>query len=304
VDWERAYRRLEEAKYNGRIVNNRDTIKKIQRLNEWHREMFMEYFNDFLEENNNLSTFKSFRKPILDFLLKDKINIKKFSDITQIDIDDFLENILGKVTENTFNHNKYALKNYLDFHSKHLNFTPEYIGFNRAEINSRNKMETISSKELEDIRFIIKNEPYLEFMFELAYENGIRFEDSREYNMKNYDEEKGQFISITGQPIEISQKLRNIIDKIKNSDEFRNPYYKQGFSIRTLKEVLLNKKFKRKIKSRDVNEAYKHKTSFKCPECGASYEATADNWVIKQYHEGGQLWIVCKERCGGNNADL
>lgn len=304
MDWEKAYDRLRQAKLKGRIVNSEDSIKKIKTLSEWHRKMFIEYFEATSTGKLSLSSFKSFRYPILGFLLQDNINNKFFNELTQDDIDDFLISKGENVELTTLNNNKNALKNYLDFYAKNLTFSPKYLDIRRDEINLKNKVSPLSSEKLEDIRNIIKDEPYLRFIFELAYENGVRFEDSKEYCKKNYDEKAGVFTSTTGELIKISDKLKCIIDDIKYTDEFKNPYYKQGFSKEKLYAVLKKAGFGRQIKSSDVNVTFKKNTSFKCPECGGYYEATADNWVIKQYHQDGQMWIVCKEKCGVKIEDL
>lgn len=71
-----------------------------------------------------------------------------------------------------------------------------------------------------------------------------------------------------------------------------------------LKELLKESGFPRKIKSSDVNITLKTNTSFKCPECGMEYESTAKNWVIRQYNDNGEMWIVCKKKCGENYASI
>ena len=286
---------------NGRRINSDDIIRKINNLNEWHRKMLMEYYDSFIEEQK-ISTFRTHRHPILEFLLQKNINSKFASEITQEDVDDFLMGKMGndkKIEMTTLENNQNALKSYFVFHEKHLSFKPVYMEIKTEEKSLKNKVFPLTCEELENIRHIIKNQPpYIRYIFELAYENGIRFENSREYNMKNYDEEKRVFISAVGQEIVLSEKLQQIIKSIKNTEEFKDPFYKQGFSKYVLYEILKNNGFARKIKSSDVNETLKRNTSFKCPGCGNIYEATAENWIIKQYHEDGQLWIVCKTKCG------
>lgn len=307
MDWEKANQRLRFLMANGKRINSEDIIKRINKLNEWHRKMFIEYYDSFLKEQK-ISTFRTHRHPILEFLLQEKINAKFLSEITQNDLDDFLMNKMDndkKIEMTTVDNNQSALKSYFAFHEKHLRFTPVYIEIKSEEKNLKNKVMPLTCEELENIRNIIKNEPpYIQFIFEFAYENGIRLENSRDYNMKNYDEENSRFISAAGEHIEISDRLKGIVERIKDTEEFRNPYYKQGFSKLVLYEILKKNGFERKIKSSDVNETLKRSTTLKCPGCGNVYEATAENWIIKQYHEGGQLWIVCKEKCGERLEDI
>lgn len=305
MDWEKAYESLRMILPNGRRINSDEIINRVKKLSEWHREMFVEYYNCFLVENK-ISSFKTHRHPILQFLLQEQINKKQFYKITQEDIDDFLMSKMDsnkKIEMTTVDNNQSALKSYFTFHVKGLGFTPQYIDIKSDEKNLKNKVVPLTCGEIEDIRNIIKNEPYLQFIFELAYENGIRFENSREYNKKNYNDKSGTFTS-AGKTIMLSDNLKRIVDMIKDSEEFTNPRYKQGFSKAVLYEKLKEKKFNRPIKSSDVNEAFEKTTSFRCPGCGNVYEAIADNWIVRQYHDDGHMWIVCKEKCGVQNEDL
>lgn len=300
MNWEKAYERLREARIDDQIVNSELTIKKIKNLNEWHRVLFMEYFDSTYKGIITMGTFKTFRAGILVFLLQDKINTKQFSDITQIDIDDYISSKLDTMKENGVKHTINSLKSYFAFHQKYLTFTPVYIELDRTPSDIDNAILPLSCKEIELIREVIRNKPMLEFIFELAYESGIRFEDSKKFCKSRYNEENGTFNISKNEKIEVSDKIKKIIDKIKDREEFVDPRYKQGFTLDKLKELLDNKGFNRTIKSSDVNKAFEKKTSFECPECGKRYEATAENWVIKQYYENGDMWIVCKKRCGGN----
>lgn len=95
MDWEKVYERLRQAKLNGRVVNSEESMETIKKLSEWHRKLFIEYFDfalDVSTEGISLSSFKSFRYPILEFLAQEKINRKLLTEITQDDIDDFLLN--------------------------------------------------------------------------------------------------------------------------------------------------------------------------------------------------------------------
>ncbi len=306
LEWEKAYDSLRMLLPNGKRINSEEIINRVKRLNEWHREMFMDYYNHFLIENK-ISSFKTHRHPILQFLLQESINKKRFGQITQQDIDDFLMNKMDsnkKIQMTTVDNNQSAIKSYFTHYANELSFVPIYMDIKNEEKNLMNKVSPLKCGEIEDIRNIIKDEPYLQFIVEFAYENRIRFENSREYNKKNYNEKTGTFTSTTGKDIILSEKLKQIVERIKNTEEFTNPRYKQGFSKKVLYEKLKEKGFNRPIKSSDINETFDRSTSFKCPGCGNVYEAIAENWIIKQYHENGQLWIVCKEKCGVQHANL
>lgn len=307
MDWEKEYERLRQAKTDEQgLLFDEKTIKKVKLLTEWHRKMFMEYFDGaFLGKINlKIGSFVSYRTPILNFLLFENINDKYLSELTQEDIDNFIVIKGQKVKTATLSVNIYAIKNYLEFHAKHLKFTPEYIVFKKDEYNLENIINPLSCKELEQIREIIKDRPFLRFIFELAYENGVRFENSRKYCKKNYNEKEGSFSMQKGKKVFVSKKLRNIISKVQDMEEFDNQLYKQGISLDALKELLVEKGFDRKIKSSDVNNTIKKKTSFICPECGSEYEAIAGNWVIKQYNETSEQWIVCRKKCGEGYASI
>lgn len=301
MDWDKAYENLKNVMYEGKRLNSNGFIKKIKGLNEWHREMYINYFDSFIQDDK-LSAIHTYKYPIQNFLLQDNINIKQFSDISQIDIDNFLEQYLNKKI-NYYNTIQYAIKNYFEFYAEYMNFTPEYIKF-PVEDDATNKKLPLTCEELEDIRNIIGQSYFLQFIFELAYENGIRFEQSRYYSKKTYDDINGRFIKPDGEYIVLSKKLQTIVEKIKDTDEFNDPYYKQGFSKSKLYRLLQDNGFNRAIKSKDVNTAFEENTSFKCPGCGGRYEATASNWIIKQYYDDGELWIVCKEKCGKKNENI
>ena len=51
------------------------------------------------------------------------------------------------------------------------------------------------------------------------------------------------------------------------------------------------------IKPKDIFKETRDKLSFRCPQCGKTYEAIVDNWCVVQYTENGKLWIVCRD-CG------
>ncbi len=302
MDWSEAYRRLRESKINGAFVNNESTINTIQKLNEWHREMFINYFYSFLEKGN-LKSFKSHRYAILFFLSKPSINGKPFSMITQIDLDDLLTELMSDIGSK-FQNNQNAIKNYFTFYKAQLSFAPKFITISKNEKTLINPVIPITCKELEEIRKIIKEEPYLQFIFELAYENHIRFEDSKKYSEKAYDRTNFRFKTNNNKYITLSDKLINLVKQIENTDEFKNTRYKHGFSKEVLFAKLDENGFKRALKSSDVNEALEKSNSFRCPECGHIFEAIADNWIVKRYNEDGNLWIVCKEYCGGNDGDI
>lgn len=300
MDWDKVYDRLRSAMYDGKNINSEDFIKRINKLNEWHRKMLVEYFDHFPEDK--LNTFHTYKYHILRLL--EHINKINFPELLQSDINNYMESQKNK-KPSYVNNIQYAIKNYFDFYADRLSFTPEYI-FKDDDSALINKKLPLTCKELENIRSIISrgNMDYLQYIFELAYENGIRFEESRYYSEINYDHINGRFKSPNGEYIVLSKRLKEIIEKIKDTEEFKNPYYKQGFSKSKLYDALKNNGFGRAIKSSDVTTSFKEKTSFKCPSCGGIYESTAVNWVIKQYYDNGELWIVCKENCGAKNENI
>lgn len=296
MNWEKTYAELSNLVHNGKKLNSKGFINKIKLLNEWHRVMYVDYFNSFISEDK-LTTINTYKYHILNFLLNPNVNSKPFYYISQLDIDNFLETVLNNKT-NYFKTVQYSLISYIDFYSNQLSFTPKFLSFMPGENNPTNKKLPLTCSEVEEIRNIIKNEQYLRFIFEFAYENKVRFENSRLYSKSNYDDENGRFIQPNGEFIMLSDKLRSIIEKIKDSDEFISPRYKQGFSKSKLYQALQNNNFHRPIKSIDVNATFEESTSFKCPECGNIYEAIASNWIVKQFYEDGEFWIVCREKCG------
>ena len=130
----------------------------------------------------------------------------------------------------------------------------------------------------------------------------IRFEDLKKYNKSTFLQDENSFISPSKKKIHLSKKLQLTVNEIIETDEFANPIYRHGYSIEKFRELLTENNIARhNIESRDINESYNKNLSFKCPECGKYYEATAENWIIKQYHQDGNMWIVCKEVCGKND---
>lgn len=218
MDWENVYERFRQANINGHKLFSEQTIKDVKKLREWHRQMFLEYF-DVIESGTQLdltlNSFRSYRSPILKFLLRESINSKFLPQLTQDDIDNFIVEEGQKVEPTTLNVKIYGVKSYLDFHSKHLSFTPEYINFNKDEYELKNTVKALTSKELEHLRRIIKDQPFLQFIFELAYENKVRFEDSRKYCKENYNETEGVFSFKNGKSVFVSDKLREIILRLR-----------------------------------------------------------------------------------------
>lgn len=131
----------------------------------------------------------------------------------------------------------------------------------------------------------------------MFYNTKFNKEDLKKITYSNFDIIDRSF-NFNGKKEYVPSKLADIIEKLKN-DPILTRNYDVDYIIEQMKEEL--KKYGvMNFKPKDLIETRKA-VYWKCPQCGSEYEAIIDNWCAKQYTENGNLWIVCRKKCGKND---
>lgn len=301
---EEIYKKWSSLNIKGKPMLGIPTIVKFNEINDYYFGLYVEYHNYFFRENSDkkISSYKTYRSKIVDFILKLSILNKRMYEITQDDIEDYF-NIYIYENKNTFNSRVSYIKDFMIFHndkySAELKF--DHLLNNQQEIleDEENAPVILSSEEIEAYREKYSNEPIKLFLFEIIYYSGISPDDLRLLKYNLFHKEVGAFILKNNIKVEVPKNLYSLIEKLKD-DEFFNSNKNYTELINQIKRELRQSNILENFKPSDIKYTVKERAFFKCPECGKKLEGIVDNWCAKQYYKEGNYWIVCKE-CGEIN---
>lgn len=302
MDWEELYRKWTSEKIDGQQIFDKKLIPKINDINEYNRELYVEYHNYFLSDGS-LSSYKNYRSKIFNFLTDNHIKRKKLYEITQEDLENyFLEHIyIDKAT--TFNSRVNYISDFFKFHKDKLRIELVFnkLLSNKAEIekDKNNVSVPLTSEQIEFYRQRYYIQPIKLFLFEMVYYTGISLKDFRALNYGLFNKEQGEFILKNNKRIKVPLHLIPIVERLKN-EWFFNANKDYAELINEIKKELREDGIVENFKYSDIIKTAEETAFIKCPECGEKFEAIANNWCVKQYYASGQHWIVCR-KCGDIN---
>lgn len=308
MDFEEQYQILLTEKFEGKIVTGKPTITKMKLINPLNREILINFHHHYMglikTHQEKLSNYKNYRSKIIGFLLDKEINQKSIIEIEQSDIERYFSNRIDEDNKpDTYNSRMPFVQKYFDFcedqlvHSINFNSIKRY-SLTEIEEQRENYAIPLSLKDIDAIRKVFKEQPLELFVFEMLYHTNANIEDLRQCNIKNFDLDSHSF-TLRSKIIIVPESLLPIIDMVKDDSEYFNSDRDYNELIRVMKSKLAIKGLRHQsFKPIDIRKTREEVSFLKCPECPNSYEAVAENWVIKQYSKEGEKWIVCKN-CGG-----
>ncbi len=297
--WIDVYKKLEKEVFNNKRVSNSGTIENIKEINETNRLFFIKYHDLMMSnvtDDNELQSYKVRRSKIIDFLIKTD---EELPNIDQNKFNEYINYYYEKEKKtNTKNRINY-ITDFLNRYNK--NEIIDEFEINKADIsdNMDNSSMPLNSKEIEDLRHhCLSNEKYFElFIFEMLYENKIKYEELKKCSINNYSLEKKSF-NIEKKSIFVSDRISKIVEKLVKNKYVNDFDLLGNRTIIKMKEDLIRNGIRKEsFKRKDIIDSHR-KTFMRCPECGDKYEGTIGYWVVKQYYDGGDMWIVCK-KCAG-----
>ena len=302
---------LDKQTLGNKIVLNKEIISKITNLIPPYKETFLDmHEKEFMKIEvifkknedkglKSLQSYKTKRSKILDFLnyLSDK---KINNNLLSKDIlEDYFLEYLGEEAPDTFESRTSFINSFM--HEYPGIFSPKLDVADLRTLTKEIEYEKKPAQPLEllqidNIRQYYSNNKYNLFIFDMFYKYKATFQDLKKCTYKSYNEEIN-ILRIGTKIIKIDNETRDKIIKLKENKHFnsgKSVYY----ILKEMEEELQNEGIiKTSFRRKDIIETRKKVTFLKCPECGDEFEATSDNWVIKQHYPEGKMWIVCKQNC-------
>lgn len=284
-------------KFEGRAFCSNQTIKKCDMVLDINFEYYVEYQNYLFEKETNITSIRQRRSKILDFLSSYIMKDCSLNSVTQEQIESYFFNVLGTDSDSTYMARVNYVKGFFDYLSERLPNKIEWNGLrlSRDELNTSNEFvkKAMTAKQISFCRNRYKNDLRKLYIFEMLY-----YTDFSKEEIKNLKFDDVDFIDYTinlGKKVNIPKSLIKLI-----ADMHKKGLLEQTYDIdacieqmkKELKEYGINN-----FKPKDVAET-KKLIYWRCPQCGRSYEAIADNWCVCQYTDTGNYWIVCRENCG------
>lgn len=306
MDWDNEYQILANEVIEGKLVSNKETIDGIKSMTETHRINFMKYHTDKIKEIRtngnalkNLQSYKTVRSKVKDFLLYCSKKYIKPSDVS-LDVMEnyFLEYIneeAGDTFETRVSFIQSFINNYPESYTQQPNLSEirslsEYIEFEKQPAKA------LSSKQVEDIRSFFNNRPFELFIFEFLFNLEFTLTELKKYNYNDFDEES-QTITLGKKTKKVDAWISNLIDLNKSNIKINSKKDLRSYLKKIEKELVENKIIDNHLRPIDIKETRKKLTSMTCPECGETYPATSEYWVLKQYQDNERLWLVCMQNC-------
>lgn len=301
MDWNKLYNQWQLEKLEGQPIINKQMIKKFNNMNEYNRELYVDYHNYFLNKRKgSLTSYKNYRSKLIDFLTDSNIRNKKLHEITQEDLDNYLYERLNNEKSTTFTSRIDYIKDFLIFHKDKLQrkLVFDNLRYTSSEIekDKENKATPLTCEQVEKIREIYYTQPTKLFAFEMIYNERISLKELKLLKYKLFHKDLGVFILSDDTRIKVPEHLFPLIDSLKE-DKFFNSDKSYSDLINEVKKELREHGVVQNFKYSDIIKTVEDMTFIKCPECGKKSEAIVDYWCAKQYNEGTRFWIVCK-KCG------
>lgn len=304
MDWNKLYKQWQSEKIDEQPMFNKSLIKKFNNMNEYNRELYVEYHNYFLKESDrNPTSYKTYRSKLINFLTNENIRQKKLYELTQIDLDNYFAEYMLEDKQSTFNSRVGYIKDFVKIHKDkliiELDFDKYLTTKNEIEEDMDNVAVPLNSEEIELYREIYYSQPIKLFLFEMIYYTNISLKDLRLLNYNLYNKKEGAFILKNGKEFKVPTQLSPLVERLKD-ESFFNSNKNYILLINEIKKDLRDNGILENFKYSNITKTTEESAFINCPECNEKFEAIVDNWCAKQYYEGGNNWIVCR-RCGGLN---
>ena len=279
------------------------TIKKLEQIcdkNFYYYVQYQNHLEDKLKkkENKNYATLKTQRSKILNFLISNELGNRPLEMITQKTLNKYFEKIYGSGIEgDTFATEVRYVKRFLKYLNEEGYILNNYDFPELKNLNSKtekNLMKPLTPEQVSIFYDSYKDSPEYLYVFDMKYYTDFKDVDIKNLSMDNIDIDNSR-ITVNNTSINVPKK---VIAHILELDKKKKLGKLSSVSAYFAKlKPLFQKMGFDNIKPKDIFKETRDKLSFRCPQCGKTYEAIVDNWCVVQYTENGKLWIVCRD-CG------
>lgn len=283
--------------FDGTVFFDKRLIKDFDKFTDFNFELYVEYQEHYLsQENPKIKSFKSIRSKIKDFLM----TAPDLNKITPEEIDNYFMKYLGKEEDETYINRLNYIKSFFLFSKRHLNIEYDFeqlrLKASEIETSGKNTMKALTAEQVSLCMQRYKNDITKLYIFKMLYYTDFTKDEITKITYANYDtidhsfryNKKHEYI-----PLDLSL----LVEQAKHLP-ILNSKSDIGSVMEEMKEELKEYNIDN-FKPKDLT-ATKEMTFWKCPQCGSKYEATIENWCAKQFTDDGELWIVCKRKCGKN----
>lgn len=281
-------------KVNGTSFMGDVLIKKLDRISDANWEEFVEFI-DYMCETKPASV-KGYRSKIIDFLTSEEMLECSIYNIYHKKMCEYLSGKRFK-SKDTFESYVAYIKAFFEYFNiisvdwdRIKNDSSFYVNEEDEEIN---ETEIYSAEQISEARELIKNDIKQRFIFEMFY-LGLTRQDIQNINYECFDLIEG-VLKYSGKVFVLNDNILKLVKKL-DADGYFDTSQNVDYTVDKMKRVLADVGITN-FKYKDVNKT-REMMLFRCPQCGNLYEAVADNWCVAQYVKAGNMWLVCRERCG------
>jgi len=276
------------------------TIKKVEQICDRNFYYYVQYQN-YLEDGLNkkeitYSSLKTKRSKILNFLISKELGNQPLEIMNQETLDKYFNRICDSVEEQTFVNAVNNIKSFLKYLNEKGYILNNYDFPELKNLTSKtekNSMKPLTAEQISKFYDRYKDKPEYLYIFDMEYYTDFDDNVIENLSMDNVDI-VNKTVTLGNKKITVptviidhilrlekKNKLGRLLTVISYFSKFKPIFQEMGFN---------------NIKPKDIKET-REKLSFRCPQCGKTYEAIVDNWCVVQYTENGKLWIVCRD-CG------
>lgn len=281
------------------------TIQSFELVNDSNFAYYAEY-QDYYIENKKASSIPSIRAEIIKFLLSDPMRYTPLECITVDALDAYILSRKSSIRmRNTFINKINYLSGFFDYlkTSGKISITFDYEMYKRwaddyPETN-HNKAKSLTPKQISEFRYklvagSVRFPEYREYLYVFDMKYYTDFEDYQIQSLSIENIKDDHTIIIDNIISHVPYEVINNIIELHRTNKLGTLLTVRQYII-YMKSIFDELDFEN-LRPKDI-KASKNNLSFKCPQCGHSYEAIVDYWCAKEFCDEGKIWIVCK-RCG------
>lgn len=291
------YDKWNSLTFDGTVFFDKRVIKDFDKFTDFNFELYVKWQDNYLsKEDFSMDSFKGIRSIIKDFLM----SAPDLNKITSVEIDDYYMRHLGKEADNTYTNRINHIKSFFLFSKQYIDIEYDFerlrLKSSEMETSEKNTMKALTAEQVSLCTQRYKNDITKLYIFKMLYYTNFTKDDITKITYANYDAIDRSF-HYKKKHEYISSDLALLVEQAKHLP-ILNTKSDIGSIMDEMKEELREYNIDN-FKPKDLT-ATKEMTFWKCPQCGSKYEATIENWCAKQFTDDGELWIVCKRKCGKN----
>ena len=287
---EMIYDAWRKMNYGGNAFCSKSMVDDFRRISDRNFQYYVRYQEYMFAIGQPVTSIKSRRSKLVSFLIE--ISDCALENITQPIVDAYFQKFESEEPQTTNTRVDY-LKGFLEYLS--LGDKIDFEKYKKPiDRKADKKMKRMSAEQISMARDILRTDIRKRFVFDMMYYTSLSMEEIGKLRIGNVDFINRK-IRFGKKENDVPKALVDLIHGMQLSGEFEKTYDIMTTIEQMRKE--LSQYGLDNLKSTDGKETRKA-TFWKCPQCGCEYEAIAENWCVKQYTDGGENWVVCREKCG------